>query len=279
MKTGETGMSTPGSDASIRAVAALEDQLRRGMYAYIRQASRPVSRDEAAGAVGISRKLAAFHLDKLVEAGVLSAHYAPLSGIRKVGRSPKVYEPSGLDIRVNIPQRQHELLAAILLDAVLAEDDESARAAAVRVAQDSGAALGREEQRRSKPGRLGTERALTLVAQVLSGHGFTPRRESPDRLRLRDCPFHPLSGKAPGFVCEVNRSFCAGVLAGLDATTVTAVLEPKAGSCCVELCPVERGSVERGSAARHSGDAGPVESGAGETGSAEPREREHPATN
>jgi predicted ArsR family transcriptional regulator len=237
MKTGETLMSTHDTDASIRAVAALEDQLRRGMYAFIRQASRPVSRDEAAGAVGISRKLAAFHLDKLVEAGVLSAHYAPLSGIRKVGRTPKVYEPSGLDIRVNFPQRQHELLAAILLDAVLADTDEPARAAAVRAAADSGAALGRAERQHSRPGRLGTERALTLAAQVLTGHGFTPSRPAPDRLQLRDCPFHPLTAKAPGFVCEVNRSFCAGVLTGLDAATVAAVLEPHAGGCCVELRP------------------------------------------
>ena len=237
MKTGETVMSPHDSDASIRAVAALEDRLRRGMYAYIRQASRPVSRDEAAGAVGISRKLAAFHLDKLVEAGVLSAHYAPLSGIRKVGRTPKVYEPSSLDIRVNFPQRQHELLAAILLDAVLADSDESARATAVRVARDSGAALGRAERQRSKPGRLGTERALTLAAQVLTGHGFTPRREAPDRVQLRDCPFHPLTTTAPGFVCEVNRSFCSGVLTGLEADTVAAVLEPHAGGCCVELRP------------------------------------------
>src|SRR5581483_7252414 len=148
-ETGETVMPTHDTDASIRAVAALEDQLRRGMYAFIRQASRPVSRDEAACAVGISRKLAAFHLDKLVEAGVLSAHYAPLSGIRKVGRTPKVYEPSGLDIRVNFPQRQHELLAAILIEAILADSvqtadsDESARAANVRLAADNGAALSR----------------------------------------------------------------------------------------------------------------------------------------
>ena len=239
MKTGETVMSTPDADASIRAVAALEDQLRRGMYAYIRQASRPVSRDEAAGAVGISRKLAAFHLDKLVEAGVLSAHYASLSGIRKVGRTPKVYEPSGLDIRVNIPHRQHELLAAILLDAVLADGDEPARAAAVRLAEDSGTALGRAEQQHRKPGRLGTERALTMAAQVLTGHGFTPTRVAPDRLQLHDCPFHPLTTKAPGFVCEVNRSFCAGVLTGLDANTVAAVLEPHAGGCCVELRPAQ----------------------------------------
>ena len=146
-----------------------------------------------------------------------------------------MYEPSGLDIRVNIPQRQHEFLAGILLDAVLAEGDASARATAIQLAKDSGTALGRTEQQHSKPGRLGTERALTLAAQMLAEHGFTPARAAPDRLRLRDCPFHPLTAKAPEFVCEVNRSFCAGVLTGLDAHTVTAVLEPLVGNCCVEL--------------------------------------------
>jgi predicted ArsR family transcriptional regulator len=221
--------------------------------------------------VGISRKLAAFHLDKLVEAGVLSAHYAPLSGIRKVGRTPKVYEPSGLDIRVNIPQRQHELLATILLDAVLADGDQSARAAAVRVARDNGAVLGRAERQQSKPGRLGTERALSLATKVLTGHGFTPRREAPDRLRLGDCPFHPLTAKAPDFVCEVNRSFCAGLLAGLDAPTVSAALEPHAGSCCVELRAAEPSPT-----VRHSGDADSTQTRPGETGSAEPSDLEHP---
>jgi predicted ArsR family transcriptional regulator len=62
---------TSARDPAIRAVAALDDELRRGMYAFIRKARRPVTREEAAASVGISRKLAAFHLDKLVEVGLL----------------------------------------------------------------------------------------------------------------------------------------------------------------------------------------------------------------
>ncbi len=65
----------------IRAVAALDDELRRGMYTFIRAARRSVTRDEAATAVGISRELAAFHVDKLVGAGVPQADYRPASGI------------------------------------------------------------------------------------------------------------------------------------------------------------------------------------------------------
>src|SRR5690349_15147573 len=98
-------------DPAIKAVAALDDDLRRGMYQFIRGERRPVSRDEAAAAVGISRKLAAFHLDKLVDAGVLRAHYRSATGIRRVGRAPKVYEPVDTDLRISIPPRRHDLLA------------------------------------------------------------------------------------------------------------------------------------------------------------------------
>ncbi|MDP8929787.1 MAG: hypothetical protein M3O70_14755, partial [Actinomycetota bacterium] len=73
--------------AALAAVAALADQLRRRLYEFVRRAHRPITREEAAASVGISRKLAAFHLDKLVEVGLLRAHYEPVGGIRKVGRT------------------------------------------------------------------------------------------------------------------------------------------------------------------------------------------------
>src|SRR5215813_8316330 len=112
------------ADPAIRAIAALDDDLRRGMYTFIRAARRPVTRDEAAAAVGISRKLAAFHLDKLVDAGVLRADYQQTG--RKVGRAPKVYQPVETDIAISLPPRQHDLLADILVDAVLADDSRDA---------------------------------------------------------------------------------------------------------------------------------------------------------
>src|SRR3954449_7467373 len=106
--------------SAISAVAVLEDRWRRGMFDFIRRQRRPVTRDEAAAAVGISRKLAAFHLDKLVDAGVLRAHYGQTTGIRKAGRAPKVYQPVETYISISLPPRHHDLLAGILLDAVLA---------------------------------------------------------------------------------------------------------------------------------------------------------------
>jgi predicted ArsR family transcriptional regulator len=226
----------PEPDPAIRAVAALDDPLRRGMFRFIRLSHQPVTREAAAASVGISRKLAAFHLDKLVEAGVLRANYEPVGSVRKVGRTPKVYEATDTDININIPPRQHELLADILLEAVLTEGKgEDARQAATRVAGQRGRDLGMRERHDRRPGRLGGKRALTLAEAALARLGFEPTRDSPVCLRLRNCPFHPLAGKAPELVCGMNEAFLTGMLAGLGTPRVRAVLAPRPGECCVQL--------------------------------------------
>ncbi|MTD55686.1 hypothetical protein [Amycolatopsis pithecellobii] len=74
-----------------------------------------------------------------------------------------------------------------------------------------------------------------MATTMLHRHGFEPDRISPTCLRLRTCPFHPLAAKAPEMVCGVNHAFFAGLLDGLGATSVQAVLDPRAGECCVEL--------------------------------------------
>jgi predicted ArsR family transcriptional regulator len=235
-------------DPAIRAVAVLDDELRRGMYYFIRAAHRPVTRDEAAASVGISRKLAAFHLDKLVEAGVLKAGSQLATGLRRVGRAPKVYEPVDADIRISIPPRHHDLLAEILVAAVLAHDApdrdgrpdradrEVAGETALWAAAERGHRLGLAEHQRIRPGRLGVERALTLTAALLTRHGFEPVRHATGCVRLHSCPFHPLAATARELVCGINHRFLAGVLDGLGAASaVCAVLQPGTGACCVEL--------------------------------------------
>jgi predicted ArsR family transcriptional regulator len=223
-------------DAAIRAVAALEDDLRHGMYAFIRTARHPVTREQAAQAVGISRKLAAFHLDRLVTAGLLRSDYEPVGGLRKVGRTPKVYSAVDADIRINIPERQHDVLATILIDAVLTERrDETAQQAVMRTAHERGRAVAATERAQRRPGRLGAERALTLSEGLLKRHGYEPDRVSPVCVRLRNCPFHPVAGQSPELVCGLNHAFLTGFLDGLDAPMLEAVLEPRTGECCVEL--------------------------------------------
>ncbi|GLY82183.1 ArsR family transcriptional regulator [Actinoallomurus iriomotensis] len=234
-------------DTALESVNVLGEETRRRMYAFVRRAGRPVTRDEAAAGVGSSRKLAAFHLDKLVDAGLLRAHYEHPGGLRKVGRQPKRYEPSDATIQVSIPERRHELLADLLMDAVLTETrTEDAQQAAVRVARERGHDLGATERRTTRPGRLGAERGLTVCERMLEHHGFEPVRETTTRLRLRNCPFHPLAAKAPGLVCAMNHAFITGYLDGLQVTGLQGVLSPQPGECCVRLSP----AVARGQAGR-----------------------------
>ena len=232
--------------AAVAAVAALGDEHRRRMYEFIRSSPHPVSRDQAAAAVGISRKLAAFHLDKLVEVGLLHAGVAGAGEVRRVGRRPKVYWSSDTDVRVSIPTRYPDLLVDILVDALhttgeRGEDLDAADASAEPIARVTaaahrrGAELGAAERARTRPGRLGSERGLTALDSVLSTLGFEPRRDRPTTLTLRNCPFRPHAAAAPQLICTLNRALITGLLEGLQADTITATLVPRPAQCCVEL--------------------------------------------
>ncbi|MFE0385841.1 hypothetical protein ACFW1F_17470 [Streptomyces bungoensis] len=157
-----------------------------------------------------------------------------------------MYEPTDAQITVSIPDRRHELLADLLLDAVLTEGaDESAAQAAMRTAQQRGRQLGATAREETRPGRLGPERGLTACERLLDRYGYEPVRETPTRLRLRNCPFHPLAGKAPDLVCGMNQAFLSGYLDGLEVNGVEAVLAPQPGECCVRLSPSEHDRVGR----------------------------------
>ena len=116
-------------------------------------------------------------------------------------------------------------------------EHETAVQAAMRTAGRRGEELGEEERTQLRPGRLGAERGLTLCERMLDRHGFEPAREAPDRLRLRNCPFHPLAAQAPDLVCGMNHAFLTGYLEGLQVRGVQAVLAPTPGECCVQLRP------------------------------------------
>src|SRR5919201_544649 len=96
------------------AIGVLDEPLRRRMYLYIRRAHRPVTREEAARRIGISRKLAAFHLERLVDAGLLVAGSGVPGRSRGRGRAPKSYWPSAVEIELSIPERRYDLAGAML---------------------------------------------------------------------------------------------------------------------------------------------------------------------
>ena len=212
------------------AVVALADSSRRALYEYVRHADHPVSREEAGHAAGISRGLAAFHLDKLVDAGLLRAwHETPPGRPRGRGRAPKVYEVASAGVAVTIPERRYELIAEILADAVASEPADAGRAA-LRLAHGRGLQVG---------ARLPEDGGDLLSALDLLG--FEPRQDVEGNLLLHNCPFHVLAVRHTEVVCGLNHAFVGGIVEGFGDARVEARLAPRAGACCVQIARVTRG--------------------------------------
>jgi predicted ArsR family transcriptional regulator len=146
-----------------------------------------------------------------------------------------VYEPSRRHLEVSLPQREHGLLAEVLISALGSPDASGARDAAVVAARERGEREGAAVRERVRPGRLGVERATRLTSDLLSEHGFEPvHTDGEQLLRLRNCPFHPLVASSPELVCGLNHAYLCGMLHGLGAdTALDAVLAPEPGQCCV----------------------------------------------
>lgn len=220
----------------LAALAPLADGTRRELYAYVRAQAAPVTRDEAAASAGISRKLAAFHLDKLVAAGLLEAGREVAGGQGRLGRPPKSYWPSAVGLEVSVPARRYELAAQILVDAVEAADrsGKPVRDAALEAARGRGRELGGQARKALRRGRVGPERALSLVERVAAGIGFEPVRADREVVRLRNCPFHRLAQGSPELVCGINTAFFTGIAEAVGGP-VQVHLAPWPGHCCVQL--------------------------------------------
>src|SRR3954467_9643370 len=97
--------------AQVAAVAALAEPTRRRLYEYVVRRPHPVSRDDVAGALGVPRPTAAFHLDRLVADGLLDVHYERRTGRTGpgAGRPAKLYRRSGASVTVSLPERRYDL--------------------------------------------------------------------------------------------------------------------------------------------------------------------------
>lgn len=218
------------------AVAALREPTRRRLYQYVERRPEAVSRDEAAESIGISRALAAFHLDKLVEVGVLKAEYRRLTGRSGpgAGRTSKLYRRSRNQIAVSLPHRDHELLARLLAASFDSSAEDSPAAGdspAAEPARAYGRSLGRRARKRLR-GDPGPARLLECVEAVLESLGFEPYRASPSELRLRNCPFDPLSRLYTPLVCGVAQSVITGVTQGVGATDLRVGRKEEPDRCC-----------------------------------------------
>lgn len=224
-------------DEELARVAPLADPTRRRLYVIV--ASRPdgAGREEAAEVAGITRSLAAFHLDRLVEEGLLAIEYRRLTGRSGpgAGRPAKIYRRSGWQISLNLPPKNYELLARLMAQALVTGVGGSAGDALASAAHDLGADLGRQARRRAGA-RAGEERLLSEAAGVLDDCGFEAARDGVG-LCLGNCPFSPLSQQFTEVVCRMNLSLMEGVAEGLHLRGSAPVLAPSPDRCCVVFQP------------------------------------------
>ena len=198
------------------AVASLADPQRRELYDFVAASAEPVSRDESAEAVGLSRQVAAYHLDRLAGDGLLDVEYRRLSGRAGpgAGRPSKLYRRSEASYAVTVPPRRYELAATILLDAAREAHIDLAKLAAV--ARRAGVELG----------RAGLEAALAAT-------GYEPVGQNGET-RFRNCPFHALRDRDRETTCGLNLALVEGIVDGAGSDR-TPVLAPEDGYCCVRL--------------------------------------------
>ena len=226
-------MSLSQNEADLASLSCLDDRVRGRLYAFVSGRTEPVARDEAAAAVGIGRALAVYHLDKLVESGLLTASYRrpPGRGGPGAGRPAKVYSRSGGEFMVTVPPREYELAARLLVQAVAADCSGRTWAALRDAARQLGAGLGERHRADDAPGD-GQRLALD---SALSEHGFEPWHDDAGTVRMRNCPFRRLAELQPEVVCDMNLALIQGLVTGVGADGLNPVLAPEPEHCCVVI--------------------------------------------
>ncbi|MFD9009210.1 helix-turn-helix transcriptional regulator [Streptomyces sp. NPDC059552] len=216
----------------IDAIAVLQDPVRRRLYEYVVAQAREVGRNEAAEAAGVARTLAAHHLDKLTQVGLLESGSRRLTGRSGpgAGRPAKVYTRARVERSVSLPARDYRTAAELLAEAV---DEAGLDAVLCASARRRGEAL------RGSAAPCG---GLAEAMEVLAARGYEPHLEGAEGeggteggaapvVRMRNCPFHVVAERFPPLVCGMNLALLEGLL-GADGP-VRARMDARPGECCV----------------------------------------------
>jgi predicted ArsR family transcriptional regulator len=225
--------------AQVSAVASLAEPTRRRLYDHVVRQHGPVSRDEAAAATDVPRATVAFHLDKLVDEGLLDVVFERRTGRSGpgAGRPSKLYRRAECDVAVSLPERRYDLAGGLLAAAMddAQSSGESPRDALARQAFDRGRQLGRAAKA-ADDGPGGRDVAL----RALEEQGYEPRPDGAS-VTLANCPFHTLAQEHTELVCGMNLHLLDGLLDGAEAPELVARLQPSPGRCCVRLEPAGEG--------------------------------------
>ena len=219
------------SEEALARIAPLADPVRRRLYDFVAAQPDAVDRDAAAAGVGVGRPLAAFHLDRLVRAGLLEAIYRRRSGRTGpgAGRPAKFYRrPTNEEITVSLPPRHYDTLAELLAEAM--EPSHDARDRALELARARGAAIAAAVPPDTPSDRDG------LVA-TLAENGYEPAADEDGSVRLHNCPFDRLAAAHRELTCSLNMAMLSAVEERFANAGLQPVAEPRNGTCCVAFRP------------------------------------------
>ncbi|MEU1804729.1 helix-turn-helix domain-containing protein [Streptomyces sp. NPDC019937] len=220
----------------IEAIAALRDPVRRRLYEYVVAQGREVGRNEAAEAAGVARALAAHHLDRLAEAGLLESGSRRLTGRSGpgAGRPAKVYTRARAERAVSLPARDYRTAAELLAEA------------AEQAGLDAGLCVAARRRGEALRGSAAPCGGLEEAMEALAARGYEPHLEDAEGakgapgaaarvVRMRNCPFHAVAERFPPLVCGMNLALLEGLL-GTDGP-VRARMDARPGECCVVVEP------------------------------------------
>jgi predicted ArsR family transcriptional regulator len=212
----------------IEAMGLLQDPARRSLYEYVVLQGREVSRNEAAQAVGVQRTLAAFHLDRLADAGLLEVAFRRISGRSGpgAGRPSKLYRRASTEHAMSLPPRDYVRAANLFGEAIERAGAETSLYAAARA---EGVDAGRDLARGPQP------TSIDRLREVLRERGYEPYDSDGD-VRMRNCPFHSVARQFPSLTCGMNLALLEGALEGSGlAAAYCARVDPERDGCCVTI--------------------------------------------
>jgi predicted ArsR family transcriptional regulator len=223
-------MSRHMRDADLSAIGLLDEPVRRRLYDWVAAQARPVGREEAARSLSITRALATFHLDRLAEAGLLETDYRRLTGRvgPGAGRPARVYWRSNREFEVSLPERHYERAAELFATALGNIGSGAPPPILGEAARDLGRRLGRGVRHRRPEKRL---------TAALERAGYEPFRDANGTIRLRNCPFDALVDRHRPITCGTNLALAQGMTEASGSDSLTPVLDPQPGQCCVAFVP------------------------------------------
>jgi len=221
-------------DAKLARFSAFGEAHRSALYAVVAGDRRAISRDDAAAAIGISRPLAAYHLDRLVDDGLLEVRFERRTGRNGpgAGRPAKLYQRAAEAVELSVPARDYGFIAELLVKVVERDLSGTAQSALNDVANEAGARsvanVSTEESEDRTDG-------LADLRRTLGERGYEPYDDG-GGLRLRNCPYHRLAEHHRDLVCTANLAFISGMAEHLGVDqALRPRLDPKPGECCVSI--------------------------------------------